>query len=272
MIQTVRTIGIAASLVLVSTGVSSAQRGGLPRLVAAPAPAPIPAAPAASGRGMMAVPRAAGPTAPVGGGLPRLVTRPGGGYARGYAMGSGGSTGGFSNGGNASHRWQPGYTRSVGSACVGGCWGVGGRYKHFYGSYVVGYPFWTVPYVYDSYGSSYVESAAESYAPEPAGRAAPKLIVIGGGSAGGGDALTVETMGDSVRLSWLVAGRLAREVKLFVADSAHRELATRSASPSTPTAVFEVATLSSPVAFAGVTVTFADGVVTTTMVPYRRQR
>jgi hypothetical protein len=123
---------------------------------------------------------------------------------------------------------------------------VGGRYKHFYGSYVVGYPFWTVPYVYDSYGSSYVESAAESYAPEPAGRAAPKLIVIGGGSAGGGDALTVETMGDSVRLSWLVAGRLAREVKLFVADSAHRELATRSASPSTPTAVFEVATLSLP--------------------------
>ena len=94
MIQTVRTIGIAASLVLVSTGVSSAQRGGLPRLVAAPAPAPIPAAPAASGRGMMAVPRAAGPTAPVGGGLPRLVTRPGGGYARGYATGSGGSTGG----------------------------------------------------------------------------------------------------------------------------------------------------------------------------------
>ena len=272
MIQPVRSIGIAASLILASTGIASAQRGGLPRLVAAPAPAPMPAAPAATGRGMVAVPRAAGPTAPVGGGLPRLVTRPGGGYGRGYAMGSGGFRGGFSNGANGSHRWQPGYTRGVGSACVGGCWGGGTRFKHFYGSYIVGYPFWTVPYVYDYYGSTYVDSAAESYAPEPAGRTAPKLIVIGAGSAGSGDALTVETMGDSVRLSWLAAGRPAREVKLFVADSARRELATRSASPSTPTAVFEVATLSSPVAFAGVTVTFADGVVTTTMVPYRQQR
>lgn len=187
-------------------------------------------------------------------------------------MGSGRYGTGLRNGGTKSHRWQPGYTRGVGSACVGGCWGARSRFKHFYGAYVVGYPFWTVPYVYDYYGSTYVESAAESYAPEPAGRAAPKLIVIGGGSAGGGDALTVETMGDSVRLSWLVAGRPAREVKLFVADSAHRELATRLTSPSTPTAVFEVATLSSPVAFAGVTVTFADGVVTTTMVPYRQQR
>jgi hypothetical protein len=136
----------------------------------------------------------------------------------------------------------------------------------------VGYPFWTVPYIYGYSASTYVESAAESYAPQPENRAAPKLIVIGGGSGGGGDALTVETVGDSVRLNWLVSGRPAREVKLFVADSAHRELATRIASPSTPTAVFEVATLSSPVAFAGVTVTLTDGVVTTTMVPYRQQR
>ena len=189
-------------------------------------------------------------------------------------MGSGGYGGGVVGG--KSHRWQPGYTRSVGSACIGGCRGVSGRFKHFYGSYVVGYPFWTVPFVYGYYGdyyeSTYVESAAGAYAPEPASRAAPKLIVIGGGSGGGGDALTVETLGDSVRLSWLVAGRPAREVKLFVADSTRRELATRSANPSSPTAVFEVATLSSPVAFAGVTVTFADGVVTTTMVPYRQQR
>jgi hypothetical protein len=162
----------------------------------------------------------------------------------------------------------------VGSGCVGGCWaaGIGVRSKHFFGSYVVGYPFWSVPYFYDygyGYGASYVESTAESYAPEAPGRAAAKLIVVGGGTSGGGDALTVETLGDSVRLSWLVAARPAREVKLFVADSARRELATRSASPASPTAVFEVATLSAPVAYAGVTVTFADGVVATTLVPYR---
>jgi hypothetical protein len=76
-------------------------------------------------------------------------------------------------------------------------------------------------------------------------------------------------LGDSVRLNWLANGRSAREVKLFVADSARRELATRSASPSAPSATFEVATLSAPVAFAGVSVVFSDGVTSTTLVPYR---
>ena len=133
-------------------------------------------------------------------------------------------------------------------------------------------PFY-LPYFYGY--STTVEHYAEPVvdepyvpAPEPE-RAASKLIVIGGGSGGGGDALTVETVGDTVRLSWLGANRPAREVRLFVADSAQRQLATRSASPSSPTATFEVATLSAPVAFAGVTVTFMDGVTTTTMVPYR---
>src|SRR6185369_13727986 len=99
---------------------------------------------------------------------------------------------------------------------------------------------------------------------------ASKLIVVGGGTTGG-DALTIETVGDSVRLSWLGANRPVREVKLFVADSAHHELATRSASRMAPTATFEVATLSAPVAFAGVAVTFADGAMTTTTIPYLRR-
>jgi hypothetical protein len=125
------------------------------------------------------------------------------------------------------------------------------------------------PYFDYGYGSTYTEPAAESYEPP---RAASKLIVVGGGSTtGSGDALTIEALGDSVRLSWLGANRPVREVKLFVADSTRRELATRSASPMAPTATFEVATLSAPVAFAGVAVTFADGAMTTTTVPYLRR-
>jgi hypothetical protein len=81
--------------------------------------------------------------------------------------------------------------------------------------------------------------------------------------------LTVESVGDSVKLSWLANGRQAREVKLFVADSAQRQLATRITNPATPTATFEIATLSAPVAYAGVSVTFTDGVMSTTVVPYR---
>jgi hypothetical protein len=175
-----------------------------------------------------------------------------------------------------SRRWRPGYTR-WGVGC-GTCVTVsfGGRSARFLGSFSVGYPLFVPFYLPYFYGYSttverYVEPVVEQPyepAPEPE-RAASKLIVIGGGSGGGGDALTVETVGDTVRLSWLGANRPAREVRLFVADSAQRQLATRSASPSAPTATFEVATLSSPVAFAGVTVTFMDGVTTTTMVPYR---
>jgi hypothetical protein len=175
-----------------------------------------------------------------------------------------------------SRRWRPGYTR-WGVGC-GTCVSVsfGGRSARFLGSFSVGYPLFVPFYLPYFYGySTTVERYAEPVvdepyvpAPEPE-RAASKLIVIGGGSGGGGDALTVETVGDTVRLSWLGANRPAREVRLFVADSAQRQLATRSASPSSPTATFEVATLSAPVAFAGVTVTFMDGVTTTTMVPYR---
>ena len=273
MIQPVRTIGIAASFVLFSVDIASAQRGGggLPRIISAPPPAP-----AAAGR--MGVPAyatpAAGPTAPRAGNLPRLTGRAGG-YRFGGAGFNNGVMGGGSGQGRNSGTRQSAYTRwGAGTSCVGGCFSgaVGGFHKHFLGSFVVGYPFlgplvW--PY-FDSgyYGSTYTEPAAESY--EPA-RAASKVIVVGGGTTGAGDALTIEAVGDSVRLSWLGANRPVREVKLFVADSAHRELATRSASPMAPTATFEVATLSAPVAFAGVAVTFADGAMTTTTVPYLRR-
>jgi hypothetical protein len=140
----------------------------------------------------------------------------------------------------------------------------------------IGYPLFVpvyVPYIYDATYVRYGEEAvADTYVPDPqpeVARSASKLIVIGAGTAGGGDALTVETVGDSVRLSWIASGRTAREVKLFVSDSSKRELASRSASASAPNATFKVATLSAPVAFAGVSVTFTDGVVSTTLVPYR---
>ena len=280
MIQPVRTIGIAASFMLLATTATSAQRGGggLPRIVAAPAAAP--AAPVAPGR--MAFPRyanpAAGPTAPRGGNLPRLESRAGG-YrpGMGYRNGVMGAASGQPIGSGSRQR-QGGYTRwGAGTSCYGSCFvgGVGGYHRHFLGSFVVGYPFWGAvvwPYFdygyYGSTGSTYAEPAEQSYEPTHAGS---KLIVVGGGTTSGGDALTVETLGDSVRLSWLGANRPVREVKLFIADSAHRELATRSASPMAPVATFEVATLSAPVAFAGVAVTFTDGAVTTTTIPYLRR-
>jgi hypothetical protein len=144
-----------------------------------------------------------------------------------------------------------------------------------FSTFSIGYPFYVpilVPYIYDATYVRYGEAAADAYAPEPqteGGRPVSKLIVVGAGSATGGDALTVETVGDSVRLSWLGAGRLAREVMLFVTDSAKRHLGIAEREPVGPNATFEISTLSAPVAFAGVSVTFADGVTSTTVVPYR---
>ena len=303
MIQVTRTIAIAAVVIAGVAPVANAQRsrsggggvmGGTPGTVAQP---PRPSA--GSGRGTISVPRS-GPTAgsPRSGGLPRIVTEPtrrsrttGGvsssGRTRtrpryvtgGYGTGSYGTSYGSSSRVTSGYR-RPPYARwGVGVGCAYGCFRFGGGHRlgSFYGSLFIGYPFAIpiyVPYIVET--TTYVrteEQAYDSYdsraevAAEP-NRAASKLIVVGGGNSGG-DALTVESVGDSVRLSWLAAGRSAREVKLFVTDSAKRELAARMASPSAPAATFEVVTLSAPVAFAGVSVTFTDGVTTTTVVPYQ---
>ena len=186
-------------------------------------------------------------------------------YTTGYTPGY---TTGYTPIGGYSHRT---------SVCGFGCVRIGGGHRsaRVFSTFPIGYPFYVpilVPYIYDATYVQYGEAAADTYAPEPQtvfGRPASKLIVVGAGSAAGGDALTVESVGDSVRLSWLGAGRPAREVMLFVTDSAKRHLASRSASPSAANATFEISTLSAPVAFAGVSVTFTDGVTSTTVVPYR---
>jgi len=115
----------------------------------------------------------------------------------------------------------------AGASCYRNCFGgIGGFHRHFLGSFVVGYPFWGAvawPYFdYGYYGSTYAEPAEQAYEPTHPGS---KVIVVGGGTTSGGDALSIETLGDSVRLSWLGANRPVRDVKLFIADSAHRELA-----------------------------------------------
>ena len=285
MFQLVRTASLATSLLMVATAGASAQRSprgtmGVPRVVPAPTTTRPPAP--SAGRGHGARPQFPTTGARRSGDLPRIVgetpRRARSGYMTGFGGGSHYNSGRGVDGGIRHAR--PPYSRwGVGAGCGFGCVRAGVRSGGFFGSFMIGYPFAVsvpVPYYYGTTVFAgpvierYTETDVGAYAPEPEpSRAASKLIVIGGGTGGGGDALTIETVADSVRLNWLGAGRGAREVTLFVADSAQRKLATRSASPAAPTATFEVATLSAPVAYAGVTVTFADGVTSTTLVPYR---
>ena len=266
MNQLIRLAVTATAFSTVATAGALAQRSrgtggtmGGPVITQQPATRPAPAPPPPSSRGTMYVP-GPGATGSRGGDLPRIVTYPsrptsGYGYRNPY-------------GGGYSHRIP---------VCGFGCVRIGGglRAARVFSTFSIGYPFYVplyVPYIYDATYVRYGEEAvADTYVPEPyadAARPPSKLIVVGAGSAGG-DALTVETIGDSVRLSWIASGRTPREVKLFVSDSAKRELASRSATAWAPYATFEIATLSAPVAFAGVSVTFTDGVMSTTVVPYR---
>jgi hypothetical protein len=276
MLHRSRMLVVAAAGVALSAADASAQRTrgtmSVPRVTTAqPARPSAGSGPRTVPRGgVMTVPRAGPGGQPRRGDLPRITTRP---SRRGPVHYTPGGIGrGFPDRG--SRYWRSSATRwGVGLGCGYGCYrvGAGVRVGPFAGHFIIGYPFVipvAVPYYYESSYESYSEAAVASeraYEPE---RAASKLIVIGAGT-GGGDALTVETLGDSVRLSWLGSSRPAREVRLFVSDSTQRQLATRSASPSAPSATFEIATLSAPVSFAGVTVVFADGVTTTTVVPYR---
>jgi hypothetical protein len=290
MSRLVRTVGFTVTLMATATVAANAQRGGragggLPRITTAPPSRPAPVMP--SRGGIMTVPRATpGRPGAQPGALPRIYDVPRGrsrfgGFGFGQP-GFSGRDGRFGDGRFGDGRFghdrfgRPSFPRRTGG-CVFGCprfdgFGHKGVFGHgFFIGFPFAYPVY-VPYPYDvTYGDEvrYDEYGETAYA-EP-GRASSKLIVVGGGR-GGGDALTVETLGDSVRLTWLASNRPAREVRLFVADSAQRPLATRSASPMRPTATFEVSTLSAPVAFAGVTVVFADSVTSTTTVPYRGGR
>ena len=284
MFQVIRPIAIAAGLSGLTATFATAQRSGgtmgTPRLVTSP---PTVAAPSIGGT--MSVPSRPWGYTPRNGDLPRVVTgrtgRPGSGYAFGGGSGYGRTYGSGSSynaprGDRGTRYGRQPYTRwGAGSACGYGCvnGGVGFHSKRTFGSYFVGYPFGVpvfLPYFYEPSYVVYSDAAADAYGPNEPIRTPSKLIIVGAGTAGG-DALTVETLVDSVRLRWLGAGRPAREVTLFVADSSQRQLASRSASPSAPVATFEVVTLSAPVAFAGVSVTFVDGVTSTTLVPYRQE-
>jgi hypothetical protein len=306
MTKLIRIGTLGALLVTSASALAQRTRGTIGTQPVVTQPSPPPPRPTPGVRGTMATPQGPMISPPKPGGLPWIVSEPRRGDSRsgssrgddryGSTRGDNrygstrGTTGYGSRGiittGHPSDRrpryYSRPYTRwGVGNGCVYSCFtiGTGIRTGRFFSSFTVGYPFAVpilVPYFIVSSQESYVERADDRYveraddryAEEPP-RAASKLIVIGGSSGGGGDALTVESVGDSVKLSWLANGRQAREVKLFVADSAQRQLATRITNPATPTATFEIATLSAPVAYAGVSVTFADGVMSTTVVPYR---
>ena len=240
MNQLIRLAVTATAFSTVATAGALAQRSrgtggtmGGPVITQQPATRPAPAPPPPSSRGTMYVP-GPGATGSRGGDLPRIVAPPtqrptaydyGSSYGKTYG---GGSSYGTRDGFGRSDGRQPArlYTTTRTPAahsrrapvCGYGCVRIGGGHRaaRVFATFSIGYPFYVplyVPYIYDATYVRYGEEAvADTYVPEPyadAARPPSKLIVVGAGSAGG-DALTVETVGDSVRLSWIASGRTPR--------------------------------------------------------------
>jgi hypothetical protein len=96
-----------------------------------------------------------------------------------------------------------------------------------------------------------------------------KTLIIGAGADGGGGVMRIQRLDHSVlRLIWLGSMRPVREAQLFLADSLRYPLRTQSVDSARPIADFTVSGFEREIAFAALTVVYADGVTVTTLVPY----
>ncbi|MGQ0648926.1 MAG: hypothetical protein ACT4P7_15315 [Gemmatimonadaceae bacterium] len=114
----------------------------------------------------------------------------------------------------------------------------------------------------------YPRREAERPAPPPYDPTRSRMVIVGSGADGGGGVLRIASRArDTLRLTWLGTPRPIREARLFLADDLRRPLRSRMVDVEHPEARFTLTTLDRPVAYAGVTVVFADGSTQTTLVP-----
>jgi hypothetical protein len=89
----------------------------------------------------------------------------------------------------------------------------------------------------------------------------------------GGGGIRVETVSDSLaRVTWLGSTRPIREARLFLADSIQQSLRGALVDQDTPSALLSFAELSQRIAYVGLTITYANGMIETTLVPYSPRR
>ncbi len=148
--------------------------------------------------------------------------------------------------------------------CVGTVTHVGGvgHFDPFYVHHglhvgvIIGRPYYPVIYtapIYVPYPPVVVVNRPPVYTPPPV--------------AAGDHGLTVERVnGNTLRLTWQADGRAVQEVGLFLADAEQKVLAVQTLRAAPFTALFNIPP---GVAFVGVSVVYADGVQSTTTIPYR---
>jgi hypothetical protein len=96
-----------------------------------------------------------------------------------------------------------------------------------------------------------------------------RMLTIGSGVDGGGGVMRIEKVDSTtLRLTWRGSDRPIKEARLYIADSAQKTLRSARVDLDTPSAIFEIKELEGKIAFTGLLVTYADGAVQTTLVPY----
>jgi hypothetical protein len=131
---------------------------------------------------------------------------------------------------------------------------------------VVQYPVPVPVYVPVPYATRPTEPAPPRKPYDPA---KSRMLTIGGGADGGGGVMRIEPVSDSlVRLTWLGNPRPIREARLFLADSAQHQLRSARVDSVTPSVLFDLTPWRADVAYAGLTIHFADGATQTTLVPF----
>ena len=159
-----------------------------------------------------------------------------------------------------------------GFSSVGCSWGncIPGRFR----TGLVGIPYVTetfVPYPVPVYVPmpKPVQPKVWAADPQPYDPTKSRMLTIGEGADGGGGVMRIDRLeNNTLRLTWRGSVRPIREARLFIADSLKQMLRSARVDSDTPSALFEIADLDGKIAFTGLIVTYADGAVQTTLVPY----
>ena len=140
-------------------------------------------------------------------------------------------------------------------------------------TYVVGWP-WVVLYRPPVYTTFWAPTPAKIWRPASAdslgaAQAGPtKAAPLN--TATGGDVMRIESVSDSVaRVTWLGTTRPIREARLFLADSVQQSLRGALVDQETPSALLKFADLAPRIAYVGLTITLDNGLIETTLVPYK---
>lgn len=183
--------------------------------------------------------------------------------------------GGYPYGGYPYGGGRPYTACSYGSYCSGYTSNIVGNtfsFVHVHSTYV-GRP-WVVAYAAPVYTKVWSPGPAKIWSPTTGAPAAPAIAPaapqpFAASADSGGRVMRIESASDSVvRVTWAGTTSPIREARLFLADSVQQSLRAALVDQETRSALFKVADLAPRIAYVGLTITHANGMIETMLLPF----